>query len=84
MRVPSVLLPADDEAKIPESENPPMFFGDLNLDQVINSLVVRKQEYNLKPFFNAPILDDEVIKYRQEIFRDLEIGDVLKAINTFA
>ena len=67
-----------------ESADPPTFFADLNLDQIVDAITVGKQEYNLQPFFFAPLRDPDAILYRQEIFRDLEDEAVLEAIRTFA
>ena len=84
MTFPSVLFPLSIPTIRQESENSPDFFEDLNLDQVIDSIVSRKQDYNLKPFFHTPLHDQEIINYRQDVFRDLENDDVLHAIKGFA
>lgn len=84
MTLLSVLQPKDSEISVNESAEIPAFFEDLNLDQVIDVITKRKQDYNLKPFFYSPIHDIETIKYRQEVFKDLENESVFKSIKIFA
>lgn len=62
----------------------PEFFGDLNLDQIIESVTVGKGDYDLKPFFYVPLTDTRAISYRHEIMHDLDRPDVLAAISAFA
>src|SRR5208337_5682951 len=61
----------------------PVFFLDLNLDQIIDAIVAGKQEYNLKPFFFTPLGDIDAIKYRYEIMRDLENEVLFEDIKSF-
>jgi DNA mismatch repair protein MutS len=77
----SILFGAED-ADIGDPEEPP-FFADLNLDQVVEGIVARRDEYELKPFFHTPLRDVEVIGYRHEVFRDLETDDVRAAVSVF-
>lgn len=42
----------------------PAFFGDLNLDQIIDAIMASRQEYNLKPFFYTSLNNTDAIKYR--------------------
>ncbi len=84
MTFQSILFNQIDDRADQESINLPDFFVDLNLDQVIDAITGRKQDYNLKPFFYAPLREVESVKYRQEVFRDLEIDSVFKAIKVFA
>jgi DNA mismatch repair protein MutS len=79
----SVLFPgfADRPA---EATEPPPFFHDLNLDQVVGSIAAAFQEYNLAPFFWAPLQDVDTIAYRQETLRDVEKPPVRKALADFA
>lgn len=67
----------------PDTEEPG-FFVNLNLDQVINAVTAGKEEYDLKPFFYYPLKDADYIKYRQEIFQDLEKEMLLDNIRSFA
>ncbi|GMR02167.1 MAG: DNA mismatch repair protein MutS [Acidimicrobiia bacterium] len=67
-----------DHSDVPES------FSDLNLDQIVDSIVGGRQEYNLAPFFYAPLRDIEAIEYRHEVLRDLEKPDVVDAVRQFA
>ena len=62
----------------------PDFFRDLNLDQVVDGVTASKAEYDLKPIFYMPLHDIDSIKYRHEVFRDLEDRDLLQSITSFA
>lgn len=62
----------------------PECFKDLNLDQIIDAVTSGKEEYNLKPFFYTPLKEIDSIKYRQEIFQDLENNTVFESIKSFA
>lgn len=74
----------DRDAARKETAEQPECFADLNLDQVIEAITARKKDYNLKPFFHAPLRDAEAIFYRHEVFRDMENPAVMAAINAFA
>jgi hypothetical protein len=62
----------------------PDFFADLNLGQFLESMLARHGQYQLKPFFYAPLHRVDDVQYRHEVFRDLEQADVLKSVSTFA
>jgi hypothetical protein len=67
-----------------EMPEPPGFFADLNLDQIVDAITAGKDEYSLKPFFYAPLKTVDAISYRHEIFRDLETGELLEKLEFFA
>ncbi len=62
---------------------PPIFFADLNLDQIIDTITAGRQEYNLKPFFYTPLKDINAIKYRNKIFHDLDNNILFENIKSF-
>ncbi len=62
----------------------PEFFTDLNLDQIVAAIIAGREEYNLKPFFHAPLHDVDAVIFRHEIMRDLENDDLLENLKTFA
>jgi hypothetical protein len=62
----------------------PAFFSDLHLDQVVESLTRGRDEYDLKPFFYAPLRDVDAVCYRHEVLRDLEQAPVGDAVRAFA
>jgi DNA mismatch repair protein MutS len=62
----------------------PSFFGDLNLDRVLESMTAGREEYDLKPFFYAPLHDIAAVQYRHEVLRDLEKRAVRGSIEEFA
>ena len=78
----SVLNPASEDEE--EATEPPACFADLNLDQIVASVVASKKEYNLAPFFNRPAKTLAAVAYRQHVMRDLEDDARLDAVNEFA
>ncbi len=72
------------ETVLQETNQPPACLGDLNLDQVIDAVTAKKEEYDLKPFFYAPLADAEIIRYRQEIGRDLQNPAWMAQVKAFA
>jgi DNA mismatch repair ATPase MutS len=62
----------------------PSCFINLNLNQVIDTIVLGKEEYNLKPFFYTPLTDTDAIIYRQQIMQDIENSMLFDYIETFA
>ena len=62
----------------------PDFFTDLNLDQVLWSMTAGREQYQLNPLFYAPLHDVDTVRYRHEVFRDLEEREVLEPVNRFA
>jgi DNA mismatch repair protein MutS len=67
-----------------ETAEAPVFFADLNLDQIIDAITTGKEEYHLKPFFYTSLKDAGAIQYRQEIMRDLENEVLFEHITSFA
>jgi DNA mismatch repair ATPase MutS len=62
----------------------PDFFGDLNLDQIVDAITAGKEEYDLKPFFHSPLHDIDAITWRHEIMRDMENPDLCNIVEMFA
>lgn len=80
----SILFEKSEDNLTKETADPPDFFRDLNLDQIIDTITARKEEYNLKPFFYTPLRDVETIRYRHEVMRDLEDVTLMTHLKTFA
>lgn len=72
------------ERESTETPQEPAFFKDLNLDQVVEAVTAGKQEYDLKPFFYAPLCDVELVEYRQRVMQDLEDASLRGNIKAFA
>jgi DNA mismatch repair protein MutS len=79
----SILFERPDPDVVDELEEPG-FFRDLNLDQVVASVTVEREEYRLGPFFYAPLHKVDAVRYRQEVLHDLENADVASAVDRFA
>lgn len=84
MTFESILFRDARAADVVDAASEPEFFSDLNLDQIIVSVVHGRDDYNLKPFFYVALTDVESVGYRHEIMGDLERKEVVSAINTFA
>jgi len=62
----------------------PDYLADLNLDQVLQSMTAGREQYNLRPFFFAPLHEVAAVRYRHEVLRDLEKAEVLEPVRKFA
>jgi DNA mismatch repair protein MutS len=76
------ILFSDDAPRLEPEE--PDFFVDLHLDQVLASMLAGREQYELEPFFSAPLRGVAAVRYRHEVLRDLERPDVLESITRFA
>ncbi len=81
MRFHSILF--EQTEWVTEREEPECF-SDLNLDRMLDSLSAGRKEYDLAPFFYAPLRDAGAVEYRHEVLRDLEEGAVAEAVRAFA
>lgn len=82
----SILFRGDEDAgknRILNAREPD-FFRDLNLDQVKDTVLSGKEEYDLAPFFYTPLNDPDDILYRQEVMQDLEDRKLSGYIEKFA
>lgn len=70
------------EDRLDEKEEPE-FFGDLNLDQIVENVTAQWKDSDLVPFFRTPLRDPDAVLYRQEIMMDLEKDDVMQCVLEF-
>ena len=66
------------------AEKDPDFFVDLNIDQIIDGMTAAYGDYNLRPLFDTIPESIETVRYRQEIFRDLQNGETLAALKEYS
>jgi len=72
-----------DEA-LPLRNEEPAFFGDLNLTQVVRTIMAGRETYDLVPYFCTCVSDEDAVAYRHEVFRDLQNDDVSSLVRAFA
>lgn len=80
----SILFPTPADRPAAELAEAPACLADLNLDQIVAGITLGRAEYQLSPFFYAPLTDGAAIQYRQEVMRDLEQDGLYQAIQAFA
>ena len=74
----------EDRTASQHARAPPPFFRDLNLDQVVGAVTAEWADYDLQPFYSAPLHRVEAVAYRHEVFQDLENPTVLARVRAFA
>jgi len=62
----------------------PEFFTDLNLDQIIQEILVGREEYNLEVLFYSGLKDFSAINYRLEVMKELESTEIFDSIVSFS
>lgn len=77
----SILFPGGNE---PEPAEPPPFFRDLNFDLIVAAVAGKRSEYELAPFFAAPLRSVADVRYRHAVFGDLEREEVRGPVSEFA
>jgi hypothetical protein len=63
---------------------PPDFFRDLRLDQIVDAIAARAKEYDLARFFRTALTDLDAVAYRQEVMQEVARDDVRRGIEAFA
>ena len=82
-RFASILFPPGLEMERSETSGEPGCFRDLNLDQIVAAAIAGRDGEDLRRFFHSPYRDEEIVGYRQEVFRDLEDADIFPLIPSF-
>ena len=67
----SVLFPTEESARLPRQKEAPECFRDLNIDKILKPVVQENPELELEEFFRTPLRDPAVIRYRQDVMREL-------------
>lgn len=80
----SILFRKADEAPQTQGLPAPDFFVDLSLDKIVATAIAGKEEYELAPFFRAPLGELAAIRYRNEIMQDLDGGELIDHVRGFA
>jgi DNA mismatch repair protein MutS len=83
MTFASILFVDQDDRRTAEHAVAPYFFEDLNLDQIVNAITAGRDDYNLKPFYWFALRDDDAIRYRHEVFHDLENTALSEQVRAF-
>lgn len=80
---PTVSLLTPDAVAPAEARTPPACFHDLSLDRVVDVIVTRRTPDSVRHVLYAAPTELDVIRYRQEIMRDLERPAVQASVTVF-
>lgn len=80
----SIVFESSEDRDVADTTGTPAFFSDLNCDQVVAAITAGRDEYNLAPFFHAPLCRVSAIRYRQEVMQDLDNSLLRGKVNAFA
>lgn len=80
----SILFEGPEDRASEKGLRAPEFFADLNCDQFVDTVTTGREEYNLKPFFQACLRRVDATTYRHEVMQDLENAVLLEQVRSFA
>ncbi len=80
----SVLFANAADRRAAERAAAPDFFGDLNLDRIVDAVTADWETYDLIPYYRFALTDADAIAYRHEVFRDLENASLSGTVRAFA
>ncbi|MCL4438171.1 MAG: DNA mismatch repair protein MutS [Candidatus Thermoplasmatota archaeon] len=83
MKYQDILL-KDRTAEPEQSSDVSEFFMDLNLDYIVSSITGKRREEYLEKLYLTPLRSFENIRFRQDVFRDLQREEILKATREFS
>ena len=69
--------------RLPEIAELPAYFHDLHLDQVFAAVIAGREDVDLLPLFHTPLRDADAVRYRHEVFRDLESEATSQCVGKF-
>ena len=72
--------PRPDEARAPAPEH----VSDLALDRIIAGATKGRDDHHLTPLWHLPLRDADLIRYRQEVFADLDQPQIRQTMEAFA
>ena len=76
----SVLFTSEESAALPRRGEMPSCFEDLQLDLIMKQALQESQGQGLEEIFYSPVSDPAVLRYRQEVMRELEDPEVRAAV----
>lgn len=79
----SLLFPPELWTRRDDRFEAPACFIDLNLDQIVDAIVARRDEATLRPIFYTPYHNEDIVRYRQDVFRNVEVPAVFAALTSF-
>lgn len=62
----------------------PLYFEDLNLNQIVDQIRSMCPEYDLKKYYYILLEDPEQIRFRQEVIKDFYNDDIIEAARDFS
>lgn len=68
----------------PTGLGPPAYAGDLHLTEVLHAMAAGREDYGLDRYFWWRLTDPELVRRRQDVFRDLERPAVRAVAEAFA
>ena len=80
----SILFEPSNDERTPITIEPPAYFRDLNLDQIVGAITSGREEYNLLPLYYTRLTNPAQVRYRQAVMLELENHSLFTGIKSFS